>query len=312
MKALICGISGQDGAYLAELLLQKGYEVWGSSRDCQANGFVNLRRLKIFEKIKLISLAPTDFRSVLQGIEKCRPDEIYNLSGQSSVGLSFDQPVETIESMAIGTLNFLEAIRFVQRPIRFYNAGSSEVFGNTSEPANENTPFRPCSPYGIAKATAFWMVENYRKSYELFACSGILFNHESPLRPERFVTRKIIAAAKRIAQGSMEKLELGNIEIIRDWGWAPDYVKAMWMLMQQQHPEDFVIATGESHSLKDFISVAFSKLGLNWSDHVVINPELFRPNELSEGRADPARARDKLNWLPEKKFAEIIEGMLND
>jgi GDPmannose 4,6-dehydratase len=244
---LIFGISGQDGAYLARLLLSKGYHVHGTARDAQMSSFGNLRLLGIKEQITFHSMALNDFRSVLQVLAKVRPDEIYNLAGQSSVGLSFDQPVETLESISVGTLNLLEAIRFIGSPMKLYSAGSSECFGNTGgEPADEETPFRPRSPYAVAKATAFWEVANYREAYNLFACTGILFNHESTLRPERFVTQKIVKSACRIAAGSKEKLHLGNISISRDWGWAPEYVEAMWQILQQQKPDDFVIATGET------------------------------------------------------------------
>lgn len=237
--ALICGISGQDGAYLARLLLEKGYEVHGTARDAQMSTFYNLQLLGVKDQITFHSMALNDFRSVLQALTKVQPDEIYNLAGQSSVGLSFDQPVETLESISVGTLNLLEAIRFLDRPIKLYNAGSSECFGNTDgQPANEETPFRPRSPYAVAKATAFWEVANYREAYNLFACTGILFNHESPLRPERFVTQKIIKSVCRIAAGSNEKLHLGNISIARDWGWAPEYVEAMWLMLQQDRAVD--------------------------------------------------------------------------
>ena len=221
--ALICGVSGQDGAYLARLLLDKGYQVFGGSRDAQMTSFANLTRLGIRNDVRTVSISINDFRSVLQTLLKVKPDEVYNLAGQSSVGLSFEQPVETLDSISIGTLNLLEAIRFSQLPIKFYNAGSSECFGDTgSIAADENTPFRPRSPYGVAKAAAFWQVANYREAYQLHASTGILFNHESPLRPERFVTQKIVAAACQIANGSKEILTLGNINIARDWGWAPD------------------------------------------------------------------------------------------
>jgi GDPmannose 4,6-dehydratase len=235
--ALICGISGQDGAYLAQLLLSKGYNVCGTSRDAQVSSFSNLVKLGIRDRVKLESVALNDFRSVLQVLTKIQPDEVYNLAGQTSVSLSFEQPVETLESIATGTLNLLESMRFFNKPIKFYNAGSSECFGDTNgEAATESTPFRPRSPYAVAKAAAFWEVANYREAYNLFACSGILFNHESPLRPERFVTQKIVSTACRIAAGSSEKLLLGNIEIERDWGWAPEYVEAMYLMLQQDEP----------------------------------------------------------------------------
>lgn len=310
-KALICGISGQDGAYLAELLLQKGYEVWGTSRDIQMSSFRNLKHLNIFDKVKLESMALNDFRSVLQTIKKVDPNEIYNLAGQSSVGLSFEQPVETLESITIGTLNLLETIRFMERPIRLYNACSSECFGDTgSIPADENTPFRPRSPYAVAKSAAFWAAANYREAYSIFSCSGILFNHESPLRPERFVTKKIISAACRIAAGSKEKLHLGNISIKRDWGWAPEYVNAMWLMLQQAKPDDFVIATGSSHSLEEFIAATFEQVKLNWHDHVVSDKELLRPTDIQEGAGNPAKALKILGWKAEYTMSKVVRMMI--
>lgn len=310
-KALICGISGQDGAYLAKLLLDKGYIVCGTSRDAQMSSFNNLVRLGVHDQVKLVSMATTDFRSVLQVLTRFAPDEVYNLAGQSSVGLSFEQPVETLESMATATLNLLEAIRFMGQPIRFYNAGSSECFGNTGgEPADENTPFRPRSPYGVAKATAFWEVANYREAYGLFACSGILFNHESPLRPERFVTQKIVTAACRIAAGSRETLQLGNTAIERDWGWAPEYVEAMWRMLQQERPEDYVIATGASYPLESFIEAAFSAAGLDWHDHVIIDQSLFRPSEIARGQGNPTKARQQLGWQAQYQMPAVARMMV--
>lgn len=310
-KALICGISGQDGAYLAQLLLNKDYGVYGTSRDAQMSSFKNLKSLDIGNKVKCLSMSLTDFRSVLQVLSHVQPDEIYNLAGQSSVGLSFEQPVETLESIATGTLNLLESIRFIGRPIKLYNAGSSECFGDTRGlPADEQTPFRPRSPYAVAKSAAFWEVANYREAYNLFSCSGILFNHESPLRPQRFVTQKIIAAAYRIANGSKEKLTLGNIDIERDWGYAPDYVEAMYLMLQQDIPEDFVIATGQTISLSDFIAEAFGVLGLNWQDHVIADPALCRPTDISVSRANPSKAREKLGWVAKSNIQETIKIMV--
>ena len=312
-KALICGISGQDGAYLAQLLLDKGYEVFGTARDAQMSTFPNLVRLGIRDKIHLESMALNDFRSVLQTLTKIKPDELYNLAGQSSVGLSFQQPVETLESISVGTLNLLEAIRFKNRPIKLYNAGSSECFGDLGgAAADEMTPFRPRSPYAVAKATAFWELANYREAYSLFACSGILFNHESPLRPERFVTKKIVAAACRIASGSKEELHLGNVSISRDWGWAPEYVHAMWLMLQQDEPDDYVVATGESHKLEEFVSQAFSCLGLDWQDHVVTDPSLLRPTEIIVGRGNPAKAYDKLGWKAHYTMPDVVKMMVNE
>lgn len=310
-KALICGISGQDGAYLAKLLLEKGYLVCGTSRDAQVSSFRNLLRLGIREQVKFESLVPTDFRSVLQVISKIQPDEIYNLAGQTSVGLSFDQPVETLESVATGTLNFLEAIRFIGAPIKFYNAGSSESFGDIGDqPADENTPFRPRSPYAVAKATAFWQVANYREAYNIFACSGILFNHESPLRPQRFVTQKIIAAACRLAKGSKEQLRLGNISVKRDWGWAPEYVEAMYLMLQQNQPDDYVVATGQSYSLEEFVAETFKCVGLNWQDHVVSDKSLLRPTDLAVSKANPTKAREQLGWQAKYKMPDVIQMMV--
>ncbi|WP_128548692.1 GDP-mannose 4,6-dehydratase [Larkinella soli] len=315
-KALICGVSGQDGAYLAHLLLSKGYDVYGGSRDAQMASFQNLNRLGIRQQVTLVSVNINDFRSVLQTLLKIKPDEVYNLAGQSSVGLSFEQPVETLESISIGTLNLLEAIRFSELPIKLYNAGSSESFGDTGTlSADENTPFRPRSPYAVAKAAAFWQVANYREAYQLFASTGILFNHESPLRPERFVTRKIVAAACRIAQGSDEKLTLGNIDIARDWGWAPDYVEAMWLMLQHPKPDDFVIATGHTRKLKDFIRVVFEQVNLDWEAHVQIDPSFFRPTDLAEGKANPAKAKRDLGWSARYKMEDVarlmVEAQLN-
>jgi GDPmannose 4,6-dehydratase len=295
--ALVTGVSGQDGAYLAKLLLEKGYKVYGTSRDAQVASFRNLKRLDIRDDLRLESVAMNDFRSVIQVLFKAQPDEIYNLAGQSSVGLSFEQPVETQDSIYLGTLNLLEAIRFMGKGIRLYNACSSECFGDLKdEIAVEETPFRPRSPYAVAKSAAFWQVSNYREAYKIFACSGILFNHESPLRPERFVTKKIVTAARRIARGELRELHLGNIEVQRDWGWAPEYVEAMYRMLQQEKPDDYVIATGETRPLRDFVAVAFQEVGLDWREHVVIDQSLLRPTDLTVGRGNAAKAATKLGW----------------
>ncbi len=308
--ALIFGISGQDGAYLSELLLNKGYEVHGTSRDAEMNEFVSLSELGIKELINFHSVSLTDFRSTLQVIEKVAPNEIYNLAGQSSVGLSFEQPVETLESIATATINILESMRFLGGNFLFYNASSSESFGDTGNlPANEKTPFNPKSPYGVAKASAFWQVSNYRESYGLFACSGIMFNHESNLRPKRFVTRKICKAAARIALGSNEILELGDLSIKRDWGWAPEYVQAMWKILQQENADDFVIATGYLSGLNEFIKCVFSTLDLNWEKYVISKPELFRPSEIRSGFGYPQKANIKLNWSATKFMPEVAKMM---
>lgn len=312
-KALICGISGQDGAYLAEFLLSKGYEVFGGSRDATTNNFGNLKRLNIFNQVQLVSINLTDFRSTLQTINKIRPDEIYNLSGQSSVGLSFEQPIETFESICIGTLNILEAIRFCDTSIKFYNAGSSECFGNSpNEMCDENTLFKPKSPYGIAKASAHWQVVNYREAYNLFTVNGILFNHESPLRPDRFVTQKVIKSVTEIAAGKLKKLEVGNIDIVRDWGWAPDYVQAMWAMLQQEIPDDFVISTGKGHSLKEFIAMAFNCVNLEMEDYLNISQSLFRPTDLLCVIGNPQKARKILGWSSNHELEWIVSEMFSN
>ena len=310
MKALICGVGGQDGAYLAKLLLEKGYTVVGTSRDVKTTSFGSLHHLNILNQIEIISMAVNDFRIVLQTLKLHAPDEVYNLSGQSSVGHSFENPVETIESITGGTLNLLEGIRIMDQGIRYYNAGSSECFGDTGNlPANDLTSFRPCSPYAVAKASAHWMVRNYREAYGLFACTGILFNHESPLRPERFVTQKIVQTAARIAQGSNEKLRLGNIAIQRDWGWAPDYVEALWGMLNSDEPDEYVLATGRTVSLEYFTRKVFQYHGLDWQNFVEIDHELFRPTDLLATRADPSKARTVLGWSHKKDVDGVISGM---
>ncbi|MBV8280263.1 MAG: GDP-mannose 4,6-dehydratase [Verrucomicrobia bacterium] len=309
--ALVTGVSGQDGSYLAKLLLEKGYKVYGTSRDAQVASFRNLQRLNIRDHLRLESVALNDFRSVIQVLFKAQPDEIYNLAGQSSVGLSFEQPVETQDSIYLGTLNLLEAIRFMGKGIRLYNACSSECFGDLKdEIAVEETPFRPRSPYAVAKAAAFWQVSNYREAYKIFACSGILFNHESPLRPERFVTKKIVTAAHRIARGELRELRLGNIEIQRDWGWAPEYVEAMYRMLQQEKPDDYVIATGETRPLRDFVAVAFQEVGLDWREHVVIDQSLLRPTDLTVGRGNATKAATKLGWTAKHHMNDVARMMV--
>ena len=305
-SALIFGISGQDGAYLSRLLLAKGYKVYGTSRDAEMSTFSSLGALGIRNQIKVHSAVLTDFRSIMQLIAKIVPDEIYNLSGQSSVGLSFEQPVETMESIVIGTLNILESIRFLGNQTRFYSAGSSECFGDTGGvAADEATPFRPKSPYGVAKSAAYWEVANYRDSYSLYACSGILFNHESLLRPARFVTRKVAMAAANIALGSKEKLILGDLSIERDWGWAPEYVEAMWQMLQLSEPEDFVIATGRRFTLQKYVEHCFLAVGLDWREYVQQDKSLFRPSEIRSGFGLPDKAFRVLGWSA-RITAEVV------
>jgi len=310
MRALVCGINGQDGSYLTRLLLSKGYEVWGTSRDVQAGPMANLEKLGVAGHVKLVSMAPSDFRSVFTAMDRSDPDEVYFLAGQSSVGLSFEQPAETLESIASGTLNMLEVLRLRRRPTRLYHAGSSECFGDTGGVrADEDTPFRPRSPYAVAKASAHWLVANYRESYGLHASTGILFNHESPLRPQRFVTQKIIQGAARIAAGSGERLVLGRLDIQRDWGWAPEYVDAMWRMLQQDTPQDFVIATGQSFSLEEFVSEAFSVHGLDWREHVDVSRDLYRPTDIAYSGGCPAKARDLLGWTASNAMPGVVRMM---
>lgn len=309
--ALICGVGGQDGAYLARSLLDKGYVVFGTSRDASATSFTRLDRLGIGSRVRLLSMALNDFRSVLTALAEAQPDEIYNLAGQSSVGLSFSQPAETMESIATGTLNLLEAIRFLGRPVRFYNAGSSECFGDTGgEPATEDTPFRPRSPYAVAKASAHNLVASYRDAYALHCSTGILFNHESPLRPDRFVTQKIVRGAVAVASGRQKSIKLGNLDIARDWGWAPDYVEAMWMMLQQATPTDYVIATGRTVSLRYFVECAFARVGLDWREHVESDESLKRPSDIAYGGARPERAHLQLGWKARWDVDQVVEAMV--
>jgi GDPmannose 4,6-dehydratase len=309
-KALIFGISGQDGAYLAKLLLEKGYEVHGTSRDHEATSFSNLKLLGIKDKVALHSVVLSDFRSVFTVIERVRPQELYNLAGQTSVGLSFSQPVETFESISVGTLNVLECMRMLKSDLKFYNAGSSEAFGNTPNGAREDTLFQPRSPYATAKAAAHYSVANYREAYNLFCCTGILFNHESPLRPSRFVTQKIVSTAVRIKKGSGEKLELGRTDIKRDWGWAPEYVDAMWRMLQQTAPDDYVIATGVSTSLQDYVAKVFECLDLDWRDFVSINAGLKRPSDIDISFGLAEKAEMKLGWKAKVHLPEIVSRMV--
>ena len=312
-RALICGVSGQDGSYLAKLLLGKGYLVYGTSRDAEGSNFVNLEKLGIRDRVSYLSMMPEDFRSVLIAFRKSQASEIYFLAGQSSVGLSFEQPAETMQSISLGTLNVLEAARMLDKSPRIYFAGSSESFGDThGAPANELTPFQPKSPYAVAKASASWLVDNYRQAYGVPACTGILFNHESPLRPERFVTQKIISAAKRISLGSTETLELGRLDISRDWGWAPEYVEAMWLMLQQNVLEDYVISTGETNRLDAFVSEVFEYYELNWKDHVVQNERFMRPTDVLVSVGDSAKATATLGWTAKYKMDDVVKLMLSE
>ena len=310
-RALICGVSGQDGSLLAKLLLSKGYEVWGTARDAQMSGFENLHALGIHGRVGLLSMSPRDLHSVLGSLSTSCPHEIYLLAAQSSVGLSFEQPAETLESIAAGTLNALEAVRILKLDARIYHAGSSECFGDVGDlRADESTPFQPRSPYAVAKSAAHWLVRNYRDSYRMFASNGILFNHESEFRPARYVTRKIAAAVCRIARGPRERLVLGRMDIVRDWGWAGEYVEAMWRILQHDRPDDFVIATGTSHSLAEFVEVAFRAVGLDWREHVDVDASFCRPSDITNSRADPSRAQRLLGWEPQHFMADVVKLMI--
>ncbi len=310
-RALICGISGQDGSYLAKLLLERGYEVWGSSRDAEQTSFHNAKRLGIYDSLHLVSLNLRDVGNAIGLLRRIRPSEVFSLAGQSSVGLSFEQPVETIESIALGTLTLLEAIRLTNPEIRLYNAGSTECFGDTGDStANESTRFNPRSSYAVAKASAFWIVANYREAYGMFACTGILSNHDSPLRPLRFVTRKIIHGAACLALGRESPMALGNLDIERDWGWAPEYIEAVALMLDQPAPEDYIIATGQSHALTAFVKTAYDLIGKDWRNHVTQDQKLMRPTDIRQNKVDPAKAATRLGWKARSGMKEVIEKML--
>ena len=310
-RILICGISGQDGTYLAKLLLERGYEVWGSSRDAEQTSFHNARQLGIYDSIRLVSLNLRDVGSVIGLLKRISPDQVYNLTGQSSVGLSFEQPIETFESIALGTLTLLEAIRLSDPGIRLYNAGSTECFGDTEDGvANETTRFNPRSPYAVAKASAYWTVANYREAYGMFACSGILSNHDSPLRPIRFVTRKIIHTVASLALGMDKRLSLGNVAIERDWGWAPEYVQAISMMLEQALPQDYIIATGQSHTLIEFVATAFNQIGKDWRAYVTLDEKFIRPDDILHNKVDPSKAKTRLGWKARNGMQEVISMML--
>jgi GDPmannose 4,6-dehydratase len=309
--ALICGIGGQGGALLARFLLSKGYRVIGTSRDAQGKTFINLSQLGIADRVQCISMIAQDFRSVLLALERSEAEEVYFLSGQSSVGQSFEEPAETIESIMLGTLNMLEACRMLRRKTRQFYAGSIECYGDTNgTPVIETTPFRPRSPYGVAKVSAFWLVNNYREAYGLHACTGIMSNHESALRPTRFVTQKIVQGVKKIADGTMDRLELGRLDIYRDWGWAAEFVEAMWLTLQQDRPDDYLISTGQTKSLQEFVSTAFSLADLDWNEHVVQSERYFRPTDIMTSYTDPSKVRKNLGWTAKTTMEGVVRRMM--
>ncbi|MEN6309202.1 MAG: GDP-mannose 4,6-dehydratase [Anaerohalosphaeraceae bacterium] len=313
-KALITGITGQDGSYLTELLLARGYEVYGIIR--RASTFNTDRIDHLYQdphnqpKLKLIYGDLTDGGNLSTILNDIQPDEVYNLGAQSHVRVSFDQPIYTANVDALGTLRLLEALRMMKTPPRFYQASSSEMYGKVVEtPQTETTPFYPRSPYACAKVYSFWQTVNYREAYNLFACNGILFNHESPRRGETFVTRKITRAATRIKEGLQDKLYLGNIDAKRDWGFAGDYVEAMWLMLQQDKPDDYVVATGETYSVRQFLDEVFGHLNLDWQQYVAIDPKYFRPTEVDLLLGNPAKAKKLLNWQPKVNFNQLAQMM---
>jgi len=313
-KALITGITGQDGSYLVELLLSKGYEVYGIIRRSSSfhTGRIDHLYKDPHEKpaLKLIYGDLTDGGSLSGILGDVKPDEVYNLGAQSHVRVSFDEPIYTANVDALGTLRLLEAVRAMQRPVKFYQASSSEMYGKAVEtPQTEKTPFYPRSPYGCAKVYSFWQTVNYREAYGLFACNGILFNHESPRRGETFVTRKITRAATRIKLGLQEKLYLGNLDAKRDWGFAADYVEAMWKMLQVEMPDDYVIATGQTHSIREFLDEIFGYLDMDWRQYVEIDPRYYRPTEVDMLLGDATKAKEKLNWQPKITFSQIARLM---
>jgi GDPmannose 4,6-dehydratase len=307
--ALITGITGQDGSYLAELLLEKGYRVCGVVRRTSYQGYERIEG--ILDQVELFPGDLLDQHSLTSVVRETKPDEVYNLAAQSYVPTSWSQPVLTGEFTALGVTRILEAVHLAHPEARFYQASSSEMFGKAAEtPQRESTPFHPRSPYGVAKVYGHWITLNYRESYGMYAVSGILFNHESPRRGIEFVTRKVTDGAARIKLGLAKELRLGNLDAKRDWGFAGDYVDAMWRMLQQDEPQDYVIGSGVTHSVRDLVQVAFERVGLSWEDHVVIDPKFLRPAEVDLLLADPSKARDALGWVPEVGFVSMIEAMV--
>ncbi|MGA1794637.1 MAG: GDP-mannose 4,6-dehydratase [bacterium] len=312
-NALITGITGQDGAYLSRLLLEKGYQVYGISRDSSALNTANLSFLGIEDRVTIHTANMLDLSNVIRLLDIIRPDEIYHLAAQSSVATSFEQPIWTVDFNIMATLNLLEAVRLLQLDTRFYHASSSEMYGRVGQlPVNEQTAFHPVSPYAVSKAAGHWLTVNYREAYGLYCCCGILFNHESILRPPHFVTKKIIAAAVRIKRGAGSKLRLGNVEIRRDWGYAPEYVKAMWLMLRQDAPGEFIIATGESHTLWEFVDCAFRHLGLDPGEHVITDPALYRPADIQDICGDPSKAKEGLGWEYAMSFEGLIAALVDE
>ena len=313
-RALITGITGQDGAYLAKFLLSKGYEVFGTYRRLSTPNFWRLQYLDIFKNVNMIPADLIDTGSIVEAISISKPDEIYHLAAQSFVGTSFEQPICTGEVTGLGVTRILEAIRQNNKKIKFYQASTSELYGNGRRDGsfNEDDVFQPASPYAAAKLYGHWITKNYREAYNIFACNGILFNHESPLRGLEFVTRKISNTVAQIALGTKKELKLGNLEAKRDWGYAPDYVESMWLMLQQKEPDDYVIATNESHSVREFVENAFNVVGLDWQKYVKIDKRFFRPLDVNYLQGDYSKAEDKLEWKPKIKFGELVKIMVEN
>ncbi|HDR7673497.1 TPA: GDP-mannose 4,6-dehydratase [Bacillus wiedmannii] len=309
-KALITGVTGQDGSYLAEFLLEKGYKVFGLRRRTSTPNYENVEFIK--DQIEWIDGDLTDLASLITAVQIAQPDEVYNLAAQSFVATSWPQPIATGQITAMGVTNMLEAVRIVKPDARFYQASSSEMFGKVVEtPQKETTPFYPRSPYGVAKVYGHWITVNYRESFDMFACSGILFNHESPRRGLEFVTRKVTDAVAKIKLGLANELRLGNLDSKRDWGFAGDYIKAMWLMLQQEVPDDYVISTGETHTVEELVEIAFSHVGLNWKDYVVIDEKFVRPAEVDLLLGDCSKAKEELGWELEVSFKELVHMMVD-
>ncbi len=313
-RALITGITGQDGAYLAKFLLSKEYEVFGTYRRLSTPNFWRLQYLDIFEKVNMIPADLVDTGSIVEAISISKPDEIYHLAAQSFVGTSFEQPICTGEVTGLGVTRILEAIRQNNKKIKFYQASTSELYGNGRRDGsfNENDVFQPASPYAVAKLYGYWITKNYRDAYNIFACNGILFNHESPLRGLEFVTRKISNAVAKINLGIEKELKLGNLEVKRDWGYAPDYIESMWLMLQQKEPDDYVIATNESHSVREFVEKAFDVVDLDWQKYIKIDKRFFRPLEVNYLQGDYSKAKEKLGWEPKIKFSNLVKTMVKN
>ncbi|GAB6988089.1 GDP-mannose 4,6-dehydratase [Paenibacillus pini] len=310
-KALITGVTGQDGSYLAEFLLEKGYKVYGMRRRTSTPNYENVHAIK--DQIEWLSGDLTDLASLMEAVRISQPDEVYNLAAQSYVAASWPQPLATGHMTALSVTNMLEAVRMMKPDAKYYQASSSEMFGKVQEtPQKETTSFYPRSPYGVAKVYGHWITVNYRESFNMFACSGILFNHESPRRGHEFVTRKVTDAAARIKLGVQKELRIGNLDALRDWGFAGDYIKAMWLMLQQDEPDDYVISTGEMHSVRDLLEIAFSHVGLDYRDYIVMDPQFMRPAEVDLLLGDCSKAKQQLGWIPEVSFEQLIHMMVDE